>query len=952
MRLVKLAVMAGLGLFGATAVAQSTDYGNLAQEYSKLVSRASDVSHLDDRLFGDEVSLYSGGLSFTQTDVSLPGLGFPMAITRSFQVEERNGNLIWNNMAFGDWNLELPRLHGVFSTSRGWDVLSESVKRCSDPGDPADAMPSTADGALYGFFDGIEFWQGNKLTIPGAGSQELMMVSTANPTKPTGANYRWVTNNQWFLSCLDTTANNQPGEGFLAKGPDGTQIWFNHLATRRAPELRKPAGTSSGGLQSQSSSTETESASLDSQSTDSMSASAAAAPSGGVWILPRSEVSLLPTKIQDRFGNELNFTYSATVPGQLTKIEASDGRVLVLAYNADGRIQTVKDKVGAGARTWTYTYSTAGSLTGVNLPDGSNWSFNLEAMARFIAHASLGTQSDTCNNPPNFNTGSVSGSLTHPSGAVGAFDVAMRVHSRSYVTKACVQDSVGVTPIAYHALYPKSFTALTVTRKEITGPGLAPAVWTYSYSGGGSWSDCTSNCGGTVTTTVRTPTSAELVYTFGNRFQTDEGKLYRTQTNQVTVVGQTETITPLRDENTTFRTAPAGQPYPAKVGEIINIRGDWMAAKLQPVQQTTLGQQSVNFVLTNTAFDKFARPTTVVRSSSGVAGVAGGAYSRTESTLYYDDIAHWVLGQVETTTVAGKVAQQTTFHIDTALPTTISRFGKLQQSMVYNADGTLASVTDATGSADHTIKLDLWYRGVPQRIDYPGAVSETAVVNPTGTIASTTDELGFSHAYTYDPLGRLTKITYPTGGPTAWNATSRSFTRSSLGVYGLGAGHWRQVVTTGNAVTTTYYDAFWRPVVVETQPGGGGGKSIVVTRFDAAGRETFRSYPRASLSNFTDAGIEGVTTSYDALGRPTQVKQSSELNTLTTTTDYLDGFVTRVTNPRGFQTETNYQVFDTPSSDYPVKIISAKGESEQQTTTIARDPFGKPLSITRSGNGG
>ena len=131
MRLVRLAVLAGLCVFAASAPAQTTDYGNFAEEYTKLVSKASDVSHLDDRLFGDEVSLYSGGLSFTQTDVSLPGNGFPMAITRSFQVEERNGNIIWNNMALGDWNLELPRLHGVFATSHGWNTYWDTQERCS-----------------------------------------------------------------------------------------------------------------------------------------------------------------------------------------------------------------------------------------------------------------------------------------------------------------------------------------------------------------------------------------------------------------------------------------------------------------------------------------------------------------------------------------------------------------------------------------------------------------------------------------------------------------------------------------------------------------------------------------------------------------------------------------------------------------------------------------------------
>ena len=72
-------------------------------------------------------------------------------------------------------------------------------------------------------------------------------------------------------------------------------------------------------------------------------------------------------------------------------------------------------------------------------------------------------------------------------------------------------------------------------------------------------------------------------------------------------------------------------------------------------------------------------------------------------------------------------------------------------------------------------------------------------------------------------------------------------------------------------------------------------------------------------------------------------------NSLETKTEYLAGFITRVTNPRGFVSETKYQVFDSSGTDAPVEIITAKGQPEQQTTTIVRDGFGLPLSVTRSG---
>jgi hypothetical protein len=66
------------------------------------------------------------------------------------------------------------------------------------------------------------------------------------------------------------------------------------------------------------------------------------------------------------------------------------------------------------------------------------------------------------------------------------------------------------------------------------------------------------------------------------------------------------------------------------------------------------------------------------------------------------------------------------------------------------------------------------------------------------------------------------------------------------------------------------------------------------------------------------------------------------------TTEYLTGFITRVTNPRGFKTSTRYQVYDAPSTDFPIQIDAPQG----QQTVIVRDVFGKPLTINRNGPGG
>jgi hypothetical protein len=158
--------------------------------------------------------------------------------------------------------------------------------------------------------------------------------------------------------------------------------------------------------------------------------------------------------------------------------------------------------------------------------------------------------------------------------------------------------------------------------------------------------------------------------------------------------------------------------------------------------------------------------------------------------------------------------------------------------------------------------------------------------------------------------------------------------------------HWVSTVQTGSGLTTTYYDGRLQPVATTTEDVSvPGSKTVVWKRFDGLGREVFTSYPQDGSVGWAQSGT---TTQYDALGRPCQVTQESELGLLVNTTEYLTGFITRVTNPRGFKTSTRYQVFAAPSIDFPIQIDAPEG----QQTVIVRDVFGKPLTINRNGPGG
>jgi YD repeat-containing protein len=310
-----------------------------------------------------------------------------------------------------------------------------------------------------------------------------------------------------------------------------------------------------------------------------------------------------------------------------------------------------------------------------------------------------------------------------------------------------------------------------------------------------------------------------------------------------------------------------------------------------------------------------------------------------------------VLGQAKRSTTNGIETARTDFWPASVLPMRTWSFGKAQQYFTYAANGTLASVTDGN---NNTLTVGSWKRGIPQLIqhpatpDQPSGTSQSAVVNDHGWITSVTGETGARTCYGYDAMGRLASITHPSETRTgvcdtaAWKSTTLSFTGGHAAVYGLAPGHWRQTVATGNARTITFFDALWRPLLTHEYDTAATAATqrFQRTAYDHEGRVTFASYPGSSSTLST-----GSWTEYDALGRVTSVSQDSEHGLLITRSEYLPGLRTRVTNPRGFSTTTQYQAWDVPAYDKPGRVDAP----ENTTTIIVRDPLGKPQEVTRSG---
>lgn len=845
-------------------------------EQGQLTRGSQNVTALGADLMGDRVNLYTGALEFNVTDVSLPGNNaLPVAVGRRMSVG-RDRYVVGH---FGDWDLDIPRLSGVFDARTGWINSASGTNRCSGYSAPPNAVIS---GTAWWYPE--EFWQGNTLYVPGSGGQEILLRSAANTAKPTdGQAYPLVSSANWQIRCLTTLANGT-GEGFVAVSPDGTQYRFDWMATRPYPAMFGGDGTR----------------------------------------LSRREVWILPTLITDRFGNTVTYSYDAVDPWKLTRIQASDGRLLTLTYtsvNGSSRIDTVTD----GSRTWNYDYGNAGELTRLTLPDASSWQFNLGGLVPLINSAGEGASCEFVGAAPNE---SFEGSITHPSGAVGTFRTAFTTHSRAGVNKLCIKKKPALDAPTY-AKWPKQFWVQSLQSKTLDGPGLPSMNWSYSYASTPSWAPC-NGCSSTKTVQVTDARGFVTRFLFGTLFQVNEGQLLQQDSGW-------NGSTALRSTSYSYN-PPGGAAYPEPIGNNPLEVADYLASRHRPQKQRITTQQGVNFSWLANNFDGFARPLSVTRSS-------GLGQSRTESTSYFDQLPKWVMGQIASVTdnATGTVMSQTGYNPTTALPQDTWRFGKLQASYGFNPDGTLATVKDG---ANQTTSYSNYKRGLAQNIGYADGTGESAVVNDIGLISSLSNAAGYTTGYGYDAIGRLNRITPPAGDPVVYNTTSIVFEPVGSTEYGLAAGHWRQTIIRGNARTVTLFDGLWRPLMQRSYDAAdeSNTRKVTLKAFDADGRVTFESYPQRDIASVgsTPAGKRGY---FDALGRGYRVEADSELGTLVSTSEYLGGFQTRHTNPRGKATTQSFWALDNPGEAQLAGISAPAGV----TVSIGRDGYGKPASITRGG---
>lgn len=534
------------------------------QEYDKKIKAAELVPALTSDLFGEAVSLYDQTVAFHHVDVDIPGSnGLPVRLSRSLTVRPVPfyGTPPEVYGGAGDWDVDVPRISGVFDSMYGWNIsYGGNAPRCSSSFFPRTDPPH----------DISEIWSGYVLSIPGQGSRSLVGLPPDQFKKPDSKTRLWTTTALDAVSCTPMIWG-YPGEGFVVETTAGLVYTFNVGTQRSAGKMgRDNAGPASR---------------------------------------LRLEVSLLASRVEDRFGNWVEYSYNSA--GHPVSISSSDGRLISLTYS-DGRLSGAT----AHGQSWSYAYN-GSTLQRVTLPDQSYWEFTHSSDRRIRYERWTEDPGVGCGTTAPLALKNYTLQLRHPSGALGEFEfVHQRLYRAGIPSTYCEAETVGGTSIVHRLALPNYFDVLGLSTKRITGPGIpAGQLWSYFDLGSyqGLWSGMIPPCM-TCTQSKRVrivqPDGSRVEEEFGIVFSHNEGRLLSKR--HVSGTGTT-----LRSEYLSYvsNAEAASAPFPDRYGSLWG-GNDESSVLVRPLRRRETIENGFGFIWEATAFDAFARPVNVTQSSA------------------------------------------------------------------------------------------------------------------------------------------------------------------------------------------------------------------------------------------------------------------------------------------------------------------------------------------------
>lgn len=555
----------------ASANAQTAT--SATEQAASRIKTASAIGAAGTDMFGEQTSFYSGSTEFTATDLSIPGNnGLAVALSRRLSLDtnrtqaEPGDSGLWVQYALGDWELDLPYMSGTYTAEAGWIVGGGNMEytnihaRCSGPTTRNEFGPKDhADSVRW--LSG-EFWGGITLRTPDGSEQPVLFRNpdTTVPQPTDSSATKLVTSGSWYFTCLPALQSGQPGEGFVAHGPDGTKIYFDQMVeyaersmskywrnTYSYEQLQELRETYPLTIAQAMFVQGVQPVNNDSFMYTLPDAPWSNPPSQPLYVtLQRQNIRIYPSRIVDRFGNTVEYVWTNK---QLMAIRSvkndpadEDVRSITLTYSG-GRVATASD----GVRTVYYQYDGADALSAVILPDASRWTYDastLRAIQRYKSPADIFAEYDfdfSCSAVRKLNGGVGEIVIGHPSGAIGRFEFDITRHLRSDIAPGVYCNSpvyIGDNWEAYihsqslgenyeqitdQMTVPVVFDTLALKAKSISGPGITEYEWIYDYKSTGIKEAGIYKFGSRNVTITEPQGKVELV--FGARFMINEGQL-------------------------------------------------------------------------------------------------------------------------------------------------------------------------------------------------------------------------------------------------------------------------------------------------------------------------------------------------------------------------------------------------------------------------------------------
>jgi YD repeat-containing protein len=664
----------------------------------------------------------------------------------------------------------------------------------------------------------------------------------------------YITKSNWKAECIDPTDYTR---GIVVTAPDGTAYYMREYVFMQGED--GPAGE--------------------------------AAPTVETW---------LTNQIVDSYGNTIDLTYLGVASGMklLTRIDASDGRVVTLDYldasnlpvtagSVNARLSTIK----ANGQTWEYRYAPfSGGATGwgfvdhyelteVLRPDGTIWNYEYGSTATEPEYQRLTR-------------------VTYPAG--------------------------GEINYSYQRIRPylpnPDFSIYAIQAKTQTNPGRPVGSWTYEfYPGAVDFADLgvqpvAENAGRLADfTRITTPEGVEHIYHVGywalvgtHDILWEMGLKIRHQYLAVDPADGSLSAVRSVSNSWSFR-AISDEVYR---GGILSDLWDSRVYTAQLASQTMV-LDGYGYTSQYTNYDDFGNPGTTTQYS--IYPTENG--DRITDVSYRNDIAGWFIGlpETETTSQNGSVIG--------TLARTYNALGRLQSEdrfgvttlYAYHPQGDLAAVTDARGS---TTNYSNYYRGTAQLEELPDGSQRSSAVNHSGSVASRTTGTGNTTSFTYDGLNRLTGIDYPIGSDVSidWNATGKVLQR---GVY----------------QESVDWDGFGREIRLTRKDLASGDSYSNTFDYDESGRKVFASDVNSS---------NGVGWEYDVIGRIVRtINQDGTSRSVTHEGAHRELHRDENSNVVDYR----YQVYGAPENRYLNWTIAPEGVA----TRIWRDAYGNITGVFQGG---